>query len=149
MEAAPRNRSGGNPRSAGGGISYRRLLWAAPLAGAVAAVLNAVVWLVAYLLGAMPQDLIVNDIGPIFVDSAMTLSFVPAIFAGVLLAVLARFLRRPVRVFVAIAAVVLVLSFVTPFSIEGAPLGMILALEIMHVVAAVAIVGVLLRFARR
>jgi len=148
MEAAPGNSSGG-VRSAHGGISYRRLLWAAPLAGAVAAALNAIVWLVAYLLGAMPQDLIVNDIGPIFIDSAMTLSFVPAIFAGLLLAILARFSRRPGRVFVAISALVLVISFATPFGIEGAPLAMILALELMHVVAAAAIVGVLLRFARR
>jgi len=79
----------------------------------------------------------------------MTLSFVPAIFAGLLLAILARFSRRPGRVFVAISAVVLVISFATPFGIEGAPLGIILALEIMHVVAAVAIVYVLSRFARR
>jgi hypothetical protein len=132
-----------------GGVSYRRLLWAAPLAGIVAAACNAVLWLVARALGAMPQDLIVNDVGPITVGPVMAFSFVPALFAGVLLALLARVTRRPLRVFTVVAAVVLVLSFVTPFSIAGAPLGMVLALEVMHVVAAVVIVVVLTRFARR
>jgi peptidoglycan/LPS O-acetylase OafA/YrhL len=96
----------------------------------------------------MPQDLIVNDVGPITVGPVMMFSFVPALFAGVLLAVLARFSRRPVRIFLALAAVVFVLMLFPPFSIAGAPLGMILALELMHVVAAVTIVGIILRFAR-
>ena len=41
------------------------------------------------------------------------------------------------------AAVVLALSFATPFTLPGAPVAMILALLLMHVIAAVAITGVL------
>jgi len=41
------------------------------------------------------------------------------------------------------AVVVLVVSFVNPFTIPGAPLAMILVLDLMHVIAAAIIVGVL------
>ncbi len=56
--------------------------------------------------------------------------------------------RRPIRTFRIVAAVVLVLSFATPLTIPGAPLSMILTLELMHVVAAVVIVGMLTTLAR-
>ena len=74
---------------------------------------------------------------------------VPALVAGVVFALLGRFTRRPVRNFVVLVAVLLVLSFVTPLTISGAPLSMILAMELMHVVAAVVIVGGLVVLARR
>lgn len=42
------------------------------------------------------------------------------------------------RLYQIIVAVATVLSFVTPFSLPGAPLSMILILELMHVVAGAA-----------
>ncbi len=62
--------------------------------------------------------------------------------------VVALLARRPIRTFRIVAAVVLVLSFATPLTIPGAPLSMILTLELMHVVAAVVIVGILTTLAR-
>ena len=56
--------------------------------------------------------------------------------------------RWPIRTFRIVAAVVLVLSFATPLTIPGAPLSMILTLELMHVVAAVIITGMLTTLAR-
>ena len=74
---------------------------------------------------------------------------VPALLAAMVFALLGRFTRRPVRNFVVLAALLLVLSFVTPLTVPGAPLSMVLALEVMHVVAAVVIVGGLVTLARR
>lgn len=51
-------------------------------------------------------------------------------------------------VFRILAVVLLALSFVTPFSIPGAPVGMIAALELMHVIAAVVIAGLLTTLGR-
>ena len=73
----------------------------------------------------------------------------PALLAPFVFALLWRFTRRPVRNFVVLAAVLSVLSFVTPLTIPGAPLSMVLVLELMHVVAAVVIVGGLVTLGRR
>ena len=145
MEATQGNRSRGE-RVAG----FGRLLGYGAVAGVVAAVLNAVVYLVASALGAIPSDVEVgNTGGPLPLGAVVVFSFVPAILAAGLLALLGRWIRRPIRVFVVLAVVVFVLSLYTPFSIPGAPVAMILALELMHLVAAVVIVGVLTRMGRR
>lgn len=136
MEAA-RGRVGGR----GSGVSLRRLfLVALPAAAVGAALINAVVYLVARLVGAIPADVIVPNAGtPLTVGMVVFTSAVAAVAGALVYALVSRFARRPVRVFGVLAVVVLVLSFATPFSIPGAPLSMILAMEVMHVVAAGAI----------
>ena len=145
MAARPGSRAG-SERVAGLG----RLLACGVLAGVVAAALNAVVYLLASVLGAIPLDVeIPNTGGPLPLGAVLIFSFVPAILAAGLLALLGRFVRRPIRVFVALAVVAFVVSLYTPFSIPGVPVAMIVALEIMHAVAAVVIVGILTRMGRR
>jgi hypothetical protein len=72
-----------------------------------------------------------------------------ALLAALVLALIGLLSRRPVRVFRLVATGVLVLSFVMPLTISGAPLAMILSLEAMHVVAWTAAVGLLTTLARR
>jgi uncharacterized protein DUF6069 len=126
------------------GIELRRLWWASLLAGVVAAAVNAVIYFIASAAGAIPQTVLVPGMNqPITVVLVILNSFVPAILAAVVLALLNRFARRPVRLFRIIAAVLLVISFANPLTIPGAPLAMILTLDLMHIVAAAIIVGVL------
>lgn len=145
MEAAPRNVVGGGP-----GISYRRLFLAAmPLAAVGAALVSSVVYLISSALGAIPSDVIVPNAGTPLTVGMVTFTCVgAAVGAALVFAAIARFARRPVRVFGVVAVVVLVLSFATPFSIPGAPMAMILAMETMHVVAAGVIFYTLTAFAR-
>jgi hypothetical protein len=127
-------------------IALGRLWWASLLAGLGATVANVVVYLIAAAAGAIPQTVLVPTFDqptPITVVPVIINSFAPALVAGVLLALLNRFARRPVRVFRVIAAIALVLSFANPFMIPGAPLVMIIVLNLMHVIAAAIIVGVL------
>jgi hypothetical protein len=70
------------------------------------------------------------------------------LLGALLIAVMGRLTRRPIRTFRVVAAV-LVLSFATPFTLLGAPAAMILASLLMHVIAAVAITGVLTTLGRR
>lgn len=115
----------------------RRLLWAGPVAAVGAAVANAVVFLVASGIGAIPGDVLIPNAGaPLSLGMVALSSAVPAIPAAIVFAVIGRFSRRPVRAFGVVTAVVLLLSFVTPFTVPGAPLAMILSMELMHVVAA-------------
>ena len=129
-------------------VAFGRLLWVGPLAALAAAVANAAVYFVAYGLGAMPQDFVIEGSGPITLAPVVVSSVIGAVGAVVVFAIVALLARHPIRTFRIVATVALVLSFATPFTIPGAPLSMILALEFMHVVAAVVIVGILTTLAR-
>ena len=129
-------------------VAFERLLWATPLAAIAAAVGNAVVYFVASVLGAMPQDFVVQGSGPITLVPVVLSSLIGAAGAAMVFTAVALLSRRPIRTFRIVAAVVLVLSFATPLTIPGAPLSMILTLELMHVVAAVIITGMLTTLAR-
>ena len=144
--AATRASRAGNGRIAGLG----RLLGYGAIAGVAAAVLNAVVYLVASALGAIPESVeIPNSGGPLPLGAVLVFSFLPALLAAGILALLGRSTRRPFGIFTALAVGVFLLSLYTPFGIPGAPVAMIVALELMHLVAAVVIVGVLTRMGRR
>jgi hypothetical protein len=129
-------------------VAFKRLLWATPLAAVAATVGNAIVYFVASALGAMPQDFVVQDSGPITVTPVVLSSLIGTAGAAVIFTIVALLSRWPIRTFRIVAAVVLVLSFATPLTIPGAPLSMILTLGLMHVVAAVIITGMLTTLAR-
>jgi Family of unknown function (DUF6069) len=125
-------------------IAFGRLLWAGPLAAVAAAVANAIVYFVASALGAMPQDVLVEGSGPITLEPVVFASVIGAVGAVVVFAIVALLARRrPIQTFNIVAALALVLSFYTPFTIPDAPVAMVVALLLMHMVAAVVIVGVL------
>jgi Family of unknown function (DUF6069) len=129
-------------------IAFKRLLWATPLAAIAAAVANTVVYLVASVLGAMPQDFVVQDYGPIALAPVVLSTLIGAAGAAMVFTAVTLLSRRPIQTFRLVTAVVLVLSFATPLTIPRAPLSMILTLELMHVVAAVIITGMLTALAR-
>ncbi len=130
-------------------VAFGRLLWAGPLAAFAAAVANAVVYFVAYVLGAIPRDVVVEGFGPITLEPVVFASVIGAVAAAVVFAIVALLARRrPIRTFNVVAAVALVLSFYTPFTVAGAPVAMVATLLLMHVVAAMVIVGVLTTLAR-
>jgi hypothetical protein len=85
-------------------------------------------------------------------SGAILFTLVPAIVAVLLYAALLRFARRPARTFAIIAAVVFVVTTIPDFtyipSVPGATAGQTAILVLMHVVAAVVIVGMLTRLAR-
>ena len=130
-------------------VAWGRLVPAGLLAAFVAAAANAVVYLVASAAGAMPQDVVVNGQGPIVLPMVATMSVLGALAGAGVYALVGRFARRPVRVFRVVAAVALVLSFVGPFTIPGAPAAMVATLLLMHVVAAAVVVGLLTTLAAR
>lgn len=144
MEATVR---GGGARS--DGISLRRLLWVGPLAGLVAAVLNAMLYGITTAAGLIPAGFEAPNGGVVGLGAVVSTSFVAALLGAAFLAVLGWLTRRPVRNFRVVAVVLLVLSFLTPFSLPGAPATLVAVLLLMHAIAAVSITGVLTTLARR
>ena len=130
-------------------VVWGRLVPAGALALVLAAAANAVVYLVASSLGAMPQDVDANGQGPIKLPMVVATSAAGAVVGTLVYALVGRFVRRPVRVFRLVSALALVLSFVGPLTIPGAPAAMVAALLVMHVVTAVIVVGLLTTLAAR
>lgn len=122
---------------------------AAGLAALVSVVVNTVLYGLAVAVGVFP----VFEFVPT-PPSTMALSFIWIVsilgaLAGVLLfGLLRRYMREPLRAFLGIAAVVLLVSFAVPFAMPGWSTGVILMLEVMHVVVAAAVVTVVWRMAR-
>jgi hypothetical protein len=132
-------------------VSYSRLLWVGPVAAVTAAIANLVVFLIVQnlleitLIGpAGPGS---TEMAPLPAIAVIIASIVPAVAATLLLAVLGKFLARPIQTFWIISIVFLILSFAPPL---GLPVDAAtkVVMGLMHVVAAIAIVGVLTAFGR-
>lgn len=127
-------------------IDWGRLPWAALLAAVAATVANALVYLAASTLGFIPQSVLIPTAGgesPLTVGMVAITSVAGTVGAAIVFTIIGLFAQRPVRLFRIVSIVVLVLSFATPLTIPGAPLSMILSMEVMHVVAWAIIVGLL------
>lgn len=123
------------------------------IAGAIAAtVANAIVFFIADAAGAFPDDVLVESPGgdpaPTGVGTVIFATMTQLVIAGIVFAVIVRFSDRPIRLFWSVAAVVLVLTLALPFTIDDAPGDMLVALLLMHVLAAIVGVGVMTRIAR-
>ena len=128
-------------------VSFKRLLWAGPLAIVLAIAANASVWQVARaLLSVPPEFMPLNSPAPIF------LTLFGMLGAVIAFALIGRASKRPVRTFTIVAAIVLVLSFLPDIGLlasgaPGATLPGILVLMLMHVIAASIAVWVLGKYA--
>jgi hypothetical protein len=143
----------GKRKTAGGeGIAWKRLPLAVLLAAATAAVANSLIYFAASALGFIPESVLIPTAGgesPLTVGMVVITSVIGAVGAAIVFAGIGIFSRHPVKLFRIVAVVVLVLSFATPLTIPGAPVSMVLSMEVMHVAAWAMIVGLLTTLARR
>jgi hypothetical protein len=107
-----------------------------------ASVVNGIIRVIALALFGVSSEFGPLGGGPVIVTSA-----VGAIGATIVYGVISRYSPRPNRTFTIVAAVVLVLSFgsflAPPPALAGAPLTVFTTLGVMHVAAAITIIGVL------
>lgn len=131
-------------------IVAKKLLWAAPLAGAIAAVINTVLFFIGTSSGLIDSSILIPGANaPLTVVPMIASSIIPSIVAGLVLAGLNYFLNKPWRVFTIVAGVLLVLTFANPFmGIPGIPLGMGIWLNVMHVMVAGSVLYCFNRFTR-
>lgn len=120
-------------------VHLRRLFRDALIAALLGALANALLYYVSAALGAFPQSVLVPRANaPFSVFPVVSLTIVAVFGAAFMFYLVALAVPRPKRIFWVVAALVFVLMFFTPFSLPGAPVGMIVVLELMHVVAAAA-----------
>lgn len=117
---------------------------AAGLAGGlIAAALNAVIFFAAQSLNGGPL-VVAGSPEPLPLVPVLLFSVLPGLVAGLLYWTLARFTRRPARWFLLVSALVLVGFFFGPLTSASGAVA-VWALELMHLGAAVPIIGALLR----
>jgi hypothetical protein len=129
-------------------------MWLIALMAAFAAALaNLAVFMFAKIALHLPLRLAAGpgarELVPLTVGAVVTASVVPALVATGAFAALRRLSRRPFVWFVAIAGAILAVSFVPVGSVAVDDMRTRIVLGLLHVVAALAIVGVIAATARR
>lgn len=134
-------------------IPLSRIAVATIAAVVVVVVANSIVFLLADAVGAFPADITMENVSgdeeAIGLGAVIFISTITMIVAGIILAGISLVSRRPQRAFSVLAAIVFLITLYPPFTIPDAPGDMIVALLLMHVIAAGAGVLVLLRVATR
>jgi len=130
-------------------ISFRRLLWVGPLAVLASVIANVLVSITTVaLVGISPE------FEPLHLRPVIGFTIVGVLGAVLVFALVARFSRRPVRLFRRIALVVLLLSFMPDLSLlnaspyAGTTVQSVIALMLMHVVACLISVSLLTTLTR-
>ncbi len=135
-------------------ISTGKLWWAIPLAMFFGTATNVVFYyFVTILLGEpllFPEQFPPPETSPLHVTDVIIFSFIFSLGAGLVFTLMAAFSRRPVRTYLVISTITLLLSFVLPLSIPSPPVTMQakLTLVAMHVIGAIVVVGTLIFLSR-
>ena len=121
-------------------INSNSLLKVAPLAAAVSAAGNAVLYFIGSAIGMMDKTVGMvtpEGVQPITLAPVIISSIIPTLIGAGLLALLNRFTANPLRIYGIVTVVVSVLSIANPFvAIPNMPIGMGVWLNLMHVVVA-------------
>lgn len=129
-------------------FSTGRVVLAGLIAAIAASVANAIVYLIASAVGTIPDDL-PEAAELVGIPSIVLACVITITGATVAFWVFTRYSETPVRNFVILSAIVFTTSLTSPFSIEGATVGLITSLLVMHVVAAGVVVIVFTRLGSR
>jgi hypothetical protein len=132
-------------------VALRRIPLATLIAAVVGTVANVVLLLLGQVTGAIGDNVTLPN-GQVFgAGAVIAMTILPTILAAILYAILGAIgrIRRPLTVFRIFALGVLLLSFLSPFTIPNIAGGFIVFLELMHITAAAAIVWSLTTLARR
>lgn len=132
-------------------VGRRRLVRYGLAAVIVASIANVLLLLLGLAVFEIPSEFVGGPFGPLAAGPVVVNSAVAAIGATLVYGVVSQYSGRPNRTFTIIAGVVLVLSFAMFLApdLSGAPSRVFALLAVMHVTAAVTIVGVLTRAADR
>ena len=128
-------------------VGMHRLARYGLLAVIATSIVNVIVLLLGLGVFEFPSEFVAGPFGPLAMGPVVVNSAVAAIGATLVYGVVSRYSGRPNRTFTIIAGVVLVLSFAMFLApdLSGAPPSVFALLAVMHVTAAVTIVGVLTR----
>ncbi|HLF90798.1 MAG TPA: DUF6069 family protein [Anaerolineales bacterium] len=136
-------------------IPTSRLWRVIPFAAAIATTANVVFYFfVTRVLGEpllFPEQFPPPETSPMPVTEVIIFSVIFSVGAGIVFMLIANFSQRPIRAFLIISTIVLILSFALPLKIPTPPVTLPakLTLVTMHIIGAIAVVGTLIGLGRR
>jgi hypothetical protein len=140
------------------GDSVSKLIWVIPLATAVAALANVIFYYMVIEIFNFPmmffdetRETLTDPLVRMPVFEVILFSGIFGTSAGLVFVLVTHVLGRPIRTYLIIAGTVLLLSFLLPLKIPTPPVAMEdkLSLVTMHVIGAIAVVGVLVGLGRK
>jgi hypothetical protein len=105
------------------------------LAGAIAAGVNGIIYLIAKSSGIISTTVLPPYGKPLGMAAVVLSSAIPAIPAALLLFSLAKFTSDPITIFTVISLLLLLFSLGGPFGVPGLPFRARMTLALMHLVA--------------
>lgn len=127
-----------------------RLLRHALLGGAISAVVNLALYFGARAAGVtMTGQFEGAVVGVLPVTHVIFSSVVPALAATLVMMSLMKFTSAPIRNFTILAVAVCLFSLMGPIGVKQLSFGMLVVMELMHVVASVCIGGLVVRAVKR
>jgi drug/metabolite transporter (DMT)-like permease len=127
--------------------SFKSIITPAAVAGVISAVVNSILYFIFHATGVIPDDVYVQENQPLTLLPVVISSFVPSLLAGVVFYLFCRYTRNGFRYFSILAIILLFLSFANPFmAIKNIPLGMGIALSVMHIVVVASLLYFFNRF---
>ena len=126
-------------------VVRRRIPLAVLAALALGLAANVVLYLIGRATGPFKEPIILSNGQELALLAVIAMTTFPTILAAIVYAIVGLIgrIKRPVTLFRIVSLGILLLSFLSPFSIAGASFGLILLLELMHVAVAAAVVWAL------
>jgi hypothetical protein len=124
----------------------RRLWSSAALAVALADGANSIAYLAGSAAGLFPRDVLIPGLeSPVTIARVLVSTTIGTSLGALGFAVVRRFAKRPYPVFRLIALVVLLASYTQPTMVLHAPLRMVIALNVLHTIAAAVVLWAMRR----
>jgi hypothetical protein len=136
-------------------ISVRRIWLAIPIAAVIASSANVIFYFfVTRFLGEpllFPEQFPPPETSPMPVIDVIIFSVIFSIGAGMVFFIITKLSHRPIRTFLIVSVIVLILSLALPLQIPTPPVTMSakLILVTMHIIGAIAVVGTLIGLGKR
>jgi hypothetical protein len=136
-------------------ISVRRIWLAIPIAAVIASSANVIFYFfVTRFLGEpllFPEQFPPPETSPMPVTDVIIFSVIFSIGVGMVFFIITKLSHRPIRTFLIVSVIVLILSLALPLQIPTPPVTMSakLILVTMHIIGAIAVVGTLIGLGKR
>jgi len=121
-------------------LTFKQSILAGLTAGAVSAVINAILFFIFHAAGIIVDTIFVQPNEPLTVILVIISSIVPSIIASIVFFLLEKFTNNGFKIFSIVSIILMLLSFMNPFmGIPNVTVAYGVALDVMHIVVALAI----------
>jgi len=105
------------------------------LAGLIAALLNLAIFFISTFIGGISNNVLLPDGNPLRIAPVVISTLLSSLIASLVLFTLSKFIKNPIKIFLIIGFIFLIVSMAGPFGTPYLPIGMRITLALMHILA--------------